>query len=159
MIRLSKTFKTFDEVIAALKDVGYEDEIFDFFNDDSSSYSIDTYDDLLEEIQDMQMIIASEDRKIAKRAKKAAKKGKGYYNVNLEKRKVRQHVIGKMEETNWLDRIIQILKDIAPIIVVIARLVASLILSVLSVDEVKVNISKETLSKLNNIYSKAMVIA
>ena len=119
----------------------------------------DTYDDLLEEIQDMQMIIASEDRKIAKRAKKAAKKGKGYYNVNLEKRKVRQHVIGKMEETNWLDRIIQILKDIAPIIVVIARLVASLILSVLSVDEVKVNISKETLSKLNNIYSKAMVIA
>lgn len=119
----------------------------------------DTYDDLLEEIQDMQMIIASEDRKIAKRAKKAAKKGKGYYNVNLEKRKVRQHVIGKMEETNWLDRIIQILKDIAPIIVVIARLVASLILSILSVDEVKVNISKETLSKLNNIYSKAMVIA
>ena len=119
----------------------------------------DTYDDLLEEIQDMQMIIASEDRKIAKRAKKAAKKGKGYYNVNLEKRKVRQHVIGKMEETNWLDRIIQILKDIAPIIVVIARLVASLILSVLSVDEVKVNISKETLSKLNNIYSKAMVIS
>ena len=119
----------------------------------------DTYDDLLEEIQDMQMIIASEDRKIAKRAKKAAKKGKGYYNVNLEKRKVRQHVIGKMEETNWLDRIIQILKDIAPIIVVIARLVASLILSVLSVDEVTVNISKETLSKLNNIYSKAMVIA
>ena len=119
----------------------------------------DTYDDLLEEIQDMQMIIASEDRKIAKRAKKAAKKGKGYYNVNLEKRKVRQHVIGKMEETNGLDRIIQILKDIAPIIVVIARLVASLILSVLSVDEVKVNISKETLSKLNNIYSKAMVIA
>ena len=119
----------------------------------------DTYDDLLEEIQDMQMIIASEDRKIAKRAKKAAKKGKGYYNVNREKRKVRQHVIGKMEETNGLDRIIQILKDIAPIIVVIARLVASLILSVLSVDEVKVNISKETLSKLNNIYSKAMVIA
>ena len=119
----------------------------------------DTYDDLLEEIQDMQMIIASEDRKIAKRAKKAAKKGKGYYNVNLEKRKVRQHVIGKMEETNWLDRIIQILKDIAPIIVVIARLVASLIFSALSVDEVKVNISKETLSKLNNIYSKAMVIA
>ena len=31
----------------------------------------ETYDDLLEEIQDMQMIIASEDRKIAKRAKKA----------------------------------------------------------------------------------------
>ena len=58
-----------------------------------------------------------------------------------------------------MKKIIQILKDIAPIIVVIARLVASLILSVLSVDEVKVNISKETLSKLNNIYSKAMVIA
>lgn len=119
----------------------------------------DTYDDLLEEIQDMQMIIASEDRKIAKKAKKAAKKGKGYYNVNQEKRKVRQHVIGKMESTNWMARIMQILKDIAPIITIIARLVASLILSILSVDEVKVNISKATLAKLNNIYSKAMVIA
>ena len=119
----------------------------------------DTYDDLLEEIQDMQMIIASEDRKIAKKAKKAAKKGKGYYNVNQEKRKVRQHVIGKMESTNWMTRIMQILKDIAPIITIIARLVASLILSILSVDEVKVNISKATLAKLNNIYSKAMVIA
>ena len=119
----------------------------------------ETYDDLLEEIQDMQMIIASEDRKIAKRAKKAAKNGKGYYNANLEKRKVRQHVIGKMENTNWLNRVFEILKDIAPIITIIARLVASLILSILSVDEVKVNISKKTLAMLNSIYSKAMVIA
>ena len=29
----------------------------------------------------------------------------------------------------------------------------------LSIDEVKVNISKDTLSKLNTVYSKAMVIA
>lgn len=58
MIRLSKTFKTFDEVIAALKDVGYEDEIFDFFNDDSSSYSIDTYDDLLTDL----IMAVSEDK-------------------------------------------------------------------------------------------------
>ena len=119
----------------------------------------ETYDSLIEEIQDMQMIIATEDRKIAKRAKKAAKKGKGYYNATLEKRKVRQHVIGQMEETDWLTRIINILKDIAPIITIIARLVASLILSILSIDEVKVNINKDTLSKLNTVYSKAMVIA
>ena len=119
----------------------------------------ETYDNLIDEIQDMQMIIAAEDRKIAKRAKKAAKKGKGYYNASAEKRKVRQHVIGQMEETDWLTRIINVLKDIAPIITIIARLVASLILSILSIDEVKVNISKETLSKLNTIYSKAMVIA
>ena len=119
----------------------------------------ETYDNLIDEIQDMQMIIAAEDRKIDKRAKKAAKKGKGYYNASAEKRKVRQHVIGQMEERVWLTRIINVLKDIAPIITIIARLVASLILSIVSIDEVKVNISKETLSKLNTVYSKAMVIA
>ena len=38
-------------------------------------YMNDTYDDIISEIQDMQMIIAVEDKKIMKRAKKAAKKG------------------------------------------------------------------------------------
>lgn len=58
MIRLSKNFKTFEEILSELKNVGYEDEIFDFFNEDSSSYSIATYDDLLSDL----IIAVSEDK-------------------------------------------------------------------------------------------------
>lgn len=58
MIRLSKTFKTFEEVINALRDVGYEDEIFYFFNDDFSSVEIATYDDLLTDL----ILAVSEDK-------------------------------------------------------------------------------------------------
>ena len=119
----------------------------------------DTYDGIISEIQDMQIIIAREDRKIQKRAKKAAKKGKGYFNVNAEKKKVRYRVIGRMEETNWLQRIFEILQEIAPIIILIARLVSALILSILSIDEVKVNISKDTLGFLNKVYTKAMAVS
>lgn len=115
-----------------------------------------TYDDLLEEIQDMQLIIAMEDRKIMKKAKKSAKKGKNYYNVNQAKREVRDEVLGKMENTNFLTRIQQVLSDLVPVVKVIARLVASLILSILSIDLVKVNISKPMLEKMNNIYNAAM---
>lgn len=120
------------------------------------NYMNDTYDDIISEIQDMQMIIAVEDKKIMKRAKKAAKKGNKYYNVTKAKKEVRQHILGKMESSNWFTRILNILKEIAPIITIIARLVAALILSILSIDEVKVNISKQTLETMNNIYSKAM---
>lgn len=122
-------------------------------------YMNQTYDDLLEEIQDMQLIIAMEDRKIQKKAKKAAKKGKKYYNINEEKRKVRQQVLGKMEETNWLQRIYNTLEEVAPLIVVIARLVAALILSILSIDGIKTRIDKPTLEILNKVYSKAMVVS
>lgn len=45
MIRLSKTFKDFDEIVTELRDIRYMDDIFDFVDVDSD---IDfTYDDML----------------------------------------------------------------------------------------------------------------
>lgn len=58
MIRLSKSFKNFDEVINELRNVGYEDDIFDFFNDDGSILNTNTYDDILSDI----IAAVSEDR-------------------------------------------------------------------------------------------------
>ena len=122
-------------------------------------YMNQTYDDIISEIQDMQIIIQREDKRIQKRARKAAKKGDGgYFNITAEKRKVRQRVIGRMENNNFLSRIIEILKELAPIITIIARLICALILSILSIDEVKVNINKDTLRKINTVYSKAMAV-
>ena len=58
MIRLSKSFKNFDEIINELRNVGYEDDIFDFFNDDGSILNTNTYDDILSDI----IMAVSEDR-------------------------------------------------------------------------------------------------
>jgi hypothetical protein len=43
--------------------------------------------------------------------------------------------------------------------VIIARLVASLILAILSLSSVNVNIKPDTLTKMNMVYQKAMSIA
>lgn len=120
-------------------------------------YMNQTYDDVLEEIQDMQTLLATEDLRITKKARKAAKKGK-FYDANKERKAVRERVIDQIETTNWIDRITNLLRDIVPIITIIARLVASLILSILNLDCVKTNINKETLQKLNVVYSNAMLI-
>ena len=51
----------------------------------------------------------------------------GYNDFEKSRKDVRLQVVGKMESTNFLERITNILNDIAPIIIVIGRLIASLI--------------------------------
>jgi hypothetical protein len=81
------------------------------------------------------------------------------YNYEKLRKDARTQIISDMEGNNFLARIQNALNDIAPIVVVIARLVASLICALLSLTSVKVNIKPEVLAKLNNVYTKAMSIA
>lgn len=118
-----------------------------------------TYDDLMEEIQDMQLQLALADQKARKKAKKKGKKNAKDYSFQTEQRKVREELITKMTGNNFLERVNKVLEDILPIVIVIARLVASLILSILSLDIVKVNIKPETLKMMNAVYNKAMAIS
>lgn len=115
-----------------------------------------TYDDLVEEIQDMQYRLNIADQKARKKAKKHAKQGKEFCDYTKLRKQAREEVIGKMEGNNFFDRIMNVLNDVAPIVVLIARLVASLILAILSMDIVKVNIKPDTLVKMKGIYEKAM---
>lgn len=120
-----------------------------------------TYEDLMEEIQDMQLQLALADQKARKKAKKKYKKDRSNreHQYISEQRKVREEVVQKMMGNSFLERVEKVFKDIAPIIVVIARLVASLILSILSLDIVKVHIKPEYLEKMNSVYTKAMAIS
>lgn len=117
-----------------------------------------TYDDLMEEIQEMQMQLNAAEMKARKKAKKKGKKNPAYYDYNQLRKEARENVVRQMEGDNFLERIFKTLEDIAPVIVVIARLVASLILAILSFTAVKVNIKPETLQKMNVVYKKAMAI-
>lgn len=118
-----------------------------------------TYDDLMKEIEDMQLRLNYADQLARKKAKKMSKKKGGKYcDFETLRKEARMEVVGKMESNNFLERAMKVLNDISPIIVVIGRLIASLILAILSLDVVKINIKPETLNNMNNVYKKAMSI-
>ena len=63
-----------------------------------------------------------------------------------------------MENTGFIDRIIKCFDEISPIVKLISRLVAALIVAILSVSQIKGRINKNTLNKLQNIYEFAMSV-
>lgn len=117
-----------------------------------------TYEDIMNEISEMQYQINLAEAKARKKARIKSKRNPKFYNTENIRKEAREQVVASMESTNFLDRITFVLNDIAPVIVILARLVASLILSILSFTSVKLNIKPETLQKLNAIYTKAMSI-
>lgn len=116
-----------------------------------------TYDALMSEIQEMQLKIYYADQKAKKKAKKAARR-KQQVNFDEIRKQTRMEVLQTMENTSFLDRAMNVIKSIAPIVVVIGRLIASLILAILSLDSVKMNIKPEILKKLNSVYNAAMSV-
>ena len=117
-----------------------------------------TYDNIIQEIEDMQLQLYIADQKARKKAKKKMRKDPNYFKNSEERMKARREIIETMEGKNFFDRIEKVLKDIAPIVVLISRLVASLILSILSLDVVKMNIKPETLGKMKNVYQLAVSV-
>lgn len=118
-----------------------------------------THQDLLEEIEAFQIRLNIADQKARKMIKKKKYKKKHPNHTYQDCQKiVRQEVLEDMQGTNFLDRVRSILTDLVPIVTIIARLVASLILSILSIDSVKLYIKPELLEKMNKVYKMCMSV-
>lgn len=118
-----------------------------------------THKKLLEEIEDLQLRVSYADQRARQQAKRMAKKKNGkFYDYEELRRKARMEVVGNMESNNFLERIMKALNEIAPIVIIIGRLIASLILAILSIDKVKLAIKPETLEKMTSVYNRAMAI-
>ena len=122
-----------------------------------------TYSNIREEIEDIQLKLNIAEQKAKKAAKKIAKKKraskKDFYDANELRTKVRKEIIEEsFEKKGLLDRITSTLQDMGPIVVIIARLIASLISCILSIDIVKVMVKPETLKKMDTVYKKAMAV-
>lgn len=117
-----------------------------------------TYDNIMEEVQDMQLQLYLAEEKARKKARKKIKKDPNYFGTSTERLEARQQIIQKIEGDNLLDRIERSFKDLVPVVVIIARLIASLILSILSFEPIKLHIKPETLSKFQSIYEAALKI-
>lgn len=114
------------------------------------------YEGIRDEIEYLQMEWDRENRKSKKKAKKKMKK-KGFYPYE-EEMKGKARVIRKMEDSDLLSRTESCLGDLRPICLIIARLIAALILAILSVDAIKSIIKPETMSKMGKIYELAMSV-
>ena len=116
------------------------------------------YADILEEIQYMQADIDRAERKAKKKAFKNMKKGNTFYDAS-KPINVRKEVIKNMENRNFFERVTGIIQELKPICIIIARLVMSLIVSILSIDAVKYRISPKTLNAMRNVYDLAKSVA
>lgn len=116
-----------------------------------------SYDGIIEEISMYQSMLKTYDRKALKKARKRSSIRKGI-TYDMLRREGRMNILRDIEDSNILVRIQNIFNDLVPVVILIARLVASLILSILSIPAVKVHISEGTLTLLTSIYQKAMEI-
>lgn len=119
------------------------------------------YQTLIEEIQDIQLRINIADAKAMKKQRKKmirADMGVIPYYVSKDKVKAREKALKEMERTNFFGRIEDTFKKLVPCVILIARLVAALIVSILSIEPIKKIIKPETLKYMNAIYNTAMAI-
>lgn len=113
------------------------------------------YRDLIEEIQFMQADLQREERRYKKKQKKKLKKGGNFYSTADYDRKIRKQLIYQMEGTNFFERVTAVLGELQPVCAIIAKLVMTLIVGILSVDSIKYTIKPQTLENMHRVYQVA----
>lgn len=115
------------------------------------------YMGLKDEIEYLQMEWDRTRAKCKKKAKKKMKKNGGFYPYEYEL-KERKKLIKKMEDSNLFSRTESCLEDLRPICLIIARLIAALIVAILSIDAIKLYLKPETMEKMTRVYELAMSV-
>lgn len=131
------------------KEVQQQDVLFRI--DDSMNHR---FEEMKLEIEFYQREIEKGAKKARKRALKDMKKKNSFY-VPVTNNAAKEQVIRQMEGNNFFDRVMNILQEMVPIVRVIAELVKSLIVAILSVDSVKYRIKRTTLQSMQNVYNMA----
>jgi hypothetical protein len=119
------------------------------------------YATLQEEIEAIQKKLLREDEKaIRKERLKLIRSEMGVipYYVSKERVKIREKALKEMERTNMLGRIEDMFKSFVPCLILIARLVAALIVALLSFTPFQRIISPGLLNRLNSIYKFAISV-
>ena len=114
------------------------------------------YANLIDEIEIYQAEIKRADRKAKKKMSKKFN-GKGFYPYEYQL-EAREHVIHEMSDANFFDRALKCIQELIPVAIIIARLVASLIIAILSVTQIQGRIKPETLTKMKSVYNIAMQV-
>lgn len=116
------------------------------------------YDNMIEDIETYQYQIYLADKKTKKKNKKKHKKGcNDFYSVKPTI-KARKKIVKDMEEKGYPNRFLDALGDVGPVVKLLGRLLAALLLAILSIDSVKKAIKPETLGLLDKVFSVAVSV-
>ena len=120
-----------------------------------------SYNSLLDEIRKYQLDIKISDVEAEKRQRKRLKKDLGVipYYCRKEQVEARKKVLAEMEAKKTFDRIELAFKNIVPVVIVIAKLVAALVTSILGLKTSMGYINPTTLNRLNIIKGMASAIS
>ena len=120
----------------------------------------DTYKNIMKDIKIINEEFYADDMKAKKRAKKKAKgdkrKEKYYYYNDPERKLKRLQKVSELEGSDLFDRILYNMDGTSSMVKIIARLIAALILSILSIEGMKYTLSDSSLRKMTKIYELSM---
>ena len=118
-----------------------------------------SFQDAVKEVEAAQMRIYEADKKSVKGKDRRNINQKQYqFYTDMESIKTRKTLAAEWEKNNFLDRMQEILKESIPIIRGLARIIAGLIISFLSIEAIKTNINPNTLSKMKILFDVAMAV-
>lgn len=117
-----------------------------------------TYQDIMDEISEYQYELNIAEKKARKKMKKNLKKDKSYVYDNSDRIEVRKRIVKNMESSDFLNRVESSFSQTGTVIITICRLVAALILAILSFEPIKALISKSSLNKMSSVYNFAMSV-
>lgn len=119
---------------------------------------ISQYSSIKEDIERFQYQLMLADKKTRKKYKKAMRTGKRFDLYDCDSVKTRKKIIKEMEQENFLTRIIKICEDFSPVLKLLGRCLALLLVAVLSFDSVKLRVNGETLTKMDKLFNMVMSI-
>ena len=109
------------------------------------------FEEVVRDIEEIQFQIEKADRKKAKKAKKKMKKGRiTFYDPKSKKARIK--AANRITSEEVFGSIMNFLRDAKPIVILLARLVAAIIIAILSLDVVKRHISKDALAKMREMF-------
>ena len=116
------------------------------------------FKEIIKDIESYQIALYEADKKSnRKERRKINKKQKEFY-TDMEAIKCRKNMAKDWEKSGFLDKVADLLNQVSPVVKTVAKLVAVLIITFLSLDFIKSNISPSTLEKIAKVFDVAMSV-
>ena len=117
-----------------------------------------SFNDVLDDIECYRIQLAEADKKSRKESKKKINKRTEEFYTDMESIRCRMNMAKSWETSGFLDNVMEVLRTVTPIVRMIAKLVASLIIAFLSIKTIQEKIQPGTVSKIGQVFKLAMSV-
>ena len=152
---MSKKKRTKKGVNKVQKDYEY---LMKYSNDRSKKSLNDDFRKALKDIEKMQLTMYEVDKKYNSKNRRKINKEEEEFYTSIESIKHRRKLAKRWEKQGFLDNMVELLKQVSPLIQMLAKALATLIVTFLSIDGIKRVISPNTLEKITHVFDIAMAI-